>query len=194
MVGARSQANFQRFRLRASFPSCLRILSVASVVVWIEDPMKESESPRAVKTASTFRMTCSITRTIHASPERLWALLTDAPGFSRWNSTVTRIGGKVALGEKLAIEVPAAPGRTFKPKVTEFEPGARMVWSDGAAPMFKGVRTYTLEAAGDGATKFSMTEVFSGVMLPLIRGSLPDFAPVFETYAADLKREAERSS
>jgi hypothetical protein len=139
-------------------------------------------------------MTCSITCTIHASADRVWSLLTDAPGFSRWNSTVTRIGGNVALGEKLAIDVPAAPGRTFKPKVTELEPRVRMVWSDGAAPMFKGVRTYTLKPAGDGCTEFSMTEVFSGVMLPLIRGSLPDFAPVFETYAADLKREAERSS
>ena len=36
-----------------------------------------------------------------------------------------------------------------------------------------------------------MTEAFSGVMLPMIRGSLPDFAPAFEAYAADLKRAAE---
>jgi hypothetical protein len=28
-------------------------------------------------------------------------------------------------------------------------------------------------------------------MLPLIRGSLPDFAPVFDQYAADLKRVCE---
>jgi hypothetical protein len=30
-------------------------------------------------------------------------------------------------------------------------------------------------------------------MLPLIKGSLPDFGPVFERYASDLKREAERT-
>ena len=30
------------------------------------------------------------------------------------------------------------------------------------------------------------------VMLPMIKGSLPDFGPAFEAYAADLKREAER--
>jgi hypothetical protein len=104
---------------------------------------------------------------------------------------VTRIGGTIALGEKLRIEVPAAPGRTFQPRVTEFEPRARMVWSDGAAPLFKGVRTFTVAPAGGGATAFSMNEVFSGVMLPLIAGSLPDFGPIFETYAADLRREAE---
>lgn len=33
-----------------------------------------------------------------------------------------------------------------------------------------------------------MTEVFSGLMLPLIASSLPDFAPAFEAYARDLER------
>ena len=36
-----------------------------------------------------------------------------------------------------------------------------------------------------------MTEVFSGVMLPMIKKGLPDFRPVFEAYAADLKKAAE---
>ena len=151
-----------------------------------------TSSPKAEKTRSTFRMTCSVKCTIQAAPERVWSLLTDAPGFARWNSTVTSLGGTIALGEKLAIKVPAAPGRTFKPRVTALEPRARMVWSDGAAPMFKGVRTYEVTAGAGGVTEFAMTEVFSGVMLPLIAGSLPDFGPIFETYAADLKREAER--
>jgi hypothetical protein len=156
--------------------------------------MTTTSSPKAEKTRSAFRMTCSVKCTIHAAPERIWSLLTDAPGFGRWNSTVTAIGGTIALGEKLAIQVPAAPGRTFKPRVTAFEPRTRMVWSDGAAPMFKGVRTYEVTAGAGDVTEFAMTEVFSGVMLPLIAGSLPDFGPIFETYAADLKREAERSS
>jgi hypothetical protein len=156
--------------------------------------MTTTASPRAEKTHGTFRMTCAIRCTIHASPDRVWSLLTDSAGFPRWNSTVTRIGGAISLGQKLEIQVPAAPGRTFKPKVTAFEPGARMVWSDGAAPMFKGVRTFTVAPSSGGATAFSMEEVFEGVMLPLIAGSLPDFGPIFETYAADLKREAEKSS
>ena len=36
-----------------------------------------------------------------------------------------------------------------------------------------------------------MKEEMTGVMFPLIVGSLPDFVPVFEAYAADLKRAAE---
>jgi hypothetical protein len=148
---------------------------------------------RAEKSASTFRMQCGVAIRIQAPAGRVWALLTNAADFPRWSSTVTNIGGKIALGEKLAVTVPLAPGRTFKPKVTELEAEQRMVWSNGAAPMFKGVRSYTLTPK-DGGVEFAMVEVFSGLMLPLIKKSLPDFAPAFEQYATDLKREAERSA
>ena len=54
-----------------------------------------------------------------------------------------------------------------------------------------GVRTFTLTPNADGTTDFAMREEFLGIMLPMIKGSLPDFGPVFEAYAEDLKRAAE---
>jgi uncharacterized protein YndB with AHSA1/START domain len=128
---------------------------------------------------------------IAAPASRVWQLLTDAEGMARWNSTVTRIGGEIAAGQRLAIEVAAAPGRTFKPRVVAFEAARRMVCADGMAALFKGVRTFVLSESAPGRTRFEMDEVFSGLMLPLIRSSLPDFAPIFERYAQDLQREAE---
>jgi hypothetical protein len=156
--------------------------------------MSTPSKPVATKTTSTFRMDCAVECTIQADADRIWSLLTDAAGFPRWNSTVKSVEGPIALGQTLKLEVPAAPGRVFKPKVTTFEPGKAMVWSDGMAPMFKGVRTYSLtpSPSGDGTTVFSMREEFSGLMLPMIKGSLPDFKPIFEAYAEDLRREAER--
>jgi hypothetical protein len=151
-------------------------------------------SGKATKTKSAFRMECAVGINVRATAGTIWALLTNAAEFPKWNSTVAGIEGEIALGRKLALRVPIAPGRVFKPKVTEFEPERRMVWSDGAAPMFKGVRTFTLVPKGDGTTDFAMVEVFSGLMLALIKGSLPDFGPPFEQYAADLKREAERKA
>ena len=59
---------------------------------------------------------------------------------------------------------------------------------------FKGVRTFKLSAQPDGSTDFVMEERFSGLMLPLVGRSLPDFKPIFERYASDLKNEAERSA
>ncbi len=109
---------------------------------------------------------------------------------------MTSVKGDIALGERLELKVPLDPKRTFKPRVTLLDatgPQRTMVWSDGFAPMFKGVRRFTLaEGAGEGGTtRFEMTEVFSGLMVPLLRGSLPDFRPAFAAYAADLKRAAE---
>lgn len=147
----------------------------------------------ATSTSSAFRRSVTVTTDVAASAERIWQLLTDADGFGRWNSTVTEITGPIAKGTKLAIRVPISK-RTFTPTVVEFEPPRRMVWRDGAKPMFQGVRTYELAPQGDGRTRFTMTETFTGVMLPLIGRTLPDFAPVFDRYAADLKAEAERTT
>ena len=146
---------------------------------------------KATKTGGAFRMGCTIRVTIQAGPERVWELLTDAAGFPRWNSTVTSIEGEITEGRRLKLRVPAAPGRVFKPRVSHVEPLRSMIWSDGMAPMFKGIRTFTLDKGRDGATEFTMKEEFFGLMLPMIKSSLPDFAPVFEQYAEDLRRAAE---
>lgn len=149
---------------------------------------------RATKSSTTFRMRCAVAIDIGAPPEAVWALLTHADDMPRWNSTVTRVGGRIAAGSKLAVEVPAAPGRTFRPRVAAFDAPRRMVWSDGFAPMFQGTRTYALTPLPAAGTRFEMDEVFSGLMLPLIKSSLPDFVPIFERYAQDLKREAEHGA
>jgi hypothetical protein len=151
-------------------------------------------SGRAKKTSSTFRMECAVGVNVRAAPRTIWELLTNAGDFPRWNSTVKSIEGDIALGNKIALRATIAPTRVFKPKVTELVPERRMVWSDGAAPMFRGVRVFTLTPSTEGSTDFSMVETFSGVMLPMIKGSLPDFGPPFEQYASDLKREAEARS
>jgi len=143
---------------------------------------------------TTFRQVCRISCKVRATPAAIWALLTDAERFSSWNTTVTSLHGEIALGEKLALRVKLDPRRTFRPKVTKLEPQKTMEWSDGFAPMFRGVRTFTLTPQADGVTEFEMQEAFSGAMLPMIRKSLPDFGPAFETFAADLKRAAEASS
>ena len=145
----------------------------------------------ATETRSTFKRSVSVTADINAAPDVVWGLLTDAAGMPGWNSTVTSIEGDIARGQRLAIRVPISD-RTFKPKVVAFDAPANMTWADGQAPMFRGERVFRLEPRGDG-TRFTMTETFSGIMLPMIARSLPDFVPVFDAYAADLKAAAERA-
>jgi hypothetical protein len=146
---------------------------------------------RAQKTKTAFRLEYSAGTNIKAKPERVWALMTNAADFPRWNSTIKSMEGTIASGQTIQLVAAISPKRVFNLNIIEFVPGKKMVWSDGNA-LFKGVRTYTFSPGPDGATDFSMAEVYTGLMLPMIAGSLPDFAPVFERYLADLKREAER--
>jgi uncharacterized protein YndB with AHSA1/START domain len=156
--------------------------------------MTGSGSITAQQQRSTFRMECSVATDIQAPAERVWSLLTDAPGMTAWNSTLTSIEGPIELGGTVKMRVPEAPGRTFTPKVTHFEANRMMEWREGN-PLFLGVRTYRLTPAQDGgSTRFEMTEVFSGPLLPMIAGRLPDFGPIFERYAGDLKARAEVAS
>lgn len=148
---------------------------------------------KAVLSKATFRIEYAVSIHIKAPPNRIWTLLTSANDFPRWNSTIQSIEGNIRLGEKIKLRATIAPQRVFNLNIKEFTPEQKMVWADGMAPMFTGIRTFTLTPRTDGSTDFWMSEVYSGLMLPMIAGSLPDFRPEFERYAADLKHEAEKT-
>ena len=147
--------------------------------------------PRFTQTNTALAMSCSVAINIEVNAQVVWSLLTDAKGFPRWNSTVTAIEGQIRAGERLRLHVPGTR-RTFTPRVSDVVAARRMIWSDGFVPLFKGVRTFELESRDDGSTDFVMAEHFSGILFALTRRMLPDFRPIFEAYAGDLKREAER--
>lgn len=148
--------------------------------------------PSATSKKTLFSTECAVEIDIQAAPEKVWALLTDVPNLTRWNSTLISVEGRIALGETIKLKAKTAPDRVFNLKISQMTAPRLLVWEDGMAPMFKGVRTYTLTPQGNGGTRFAMREVISGLMLPMIGGSLPDFKPSFDQYAADLKRAAEQ--
>jgi hypothetical protein len=134
----------------------------------------------------------AVQTSIDASPERIWFLLTDAAGYTRWNNTLTKVEGTIAAGQKVTVHAKINPGRAFPLKVTKFEPSKEMVWTGGMPlGLFKGERTFTLSQGSKGVTEFSMREEYSGLMAPLIAKSIPDLQPAFDEFASDLKRAAE---
>lgn len=127
--------------------------------------------------------------TIDAPPEIVWELLTTAEGFTDWNSTLVSLEGTIELGGEVRLVPKTDPDRTYELEISTFEPEEKMIWEDGGAA-FRGVRTFTLTAAGD-STEFRMHEVMTGSMMGMIAPKLPDFRPSFEQYAQDLKATAE---
>src|SRR5919106_2842468 len=99
---------------------------------------------KATTTRTTFRLESAVTTSINAPAANVWSLLTDLKAQTDWNSTLTSIEGTVALGERIAMKVPEAPGRTFNVKVVAYDEAKSMVWREGFWPMFVGKRTYRL--------------------------------------------------
>jgi len=130
--------------------------------------------------------------TIDASPDAIWAVLTDGPAYAAWDSGVERVEGTIAPGETIKVYSEVSPGRAFPVKVTEYRAGERMTWSGGMPlGLFKGVRTFTLTPNGTGPTRFHMREEYTGPLLPLVWRSMPDLGPSFEQFALGLKARAE---
>jgi uncharacterized protein YndB with AHSA1/START domain len=107
--------------------------------------------PTVIQTHRAFSLTCAVEANIRANAAVIWRILTDAGGFSRWNSTVSRIEGQIRQGERLRLHVPGTD-RTFTPTVSDVVPNER-TWTGGFAPIFKGVRTFTLRPRDDGSTE-----------------------------------------
>ena len=147
--------------------------------------MSTASNGKAVTSKSTFSRETSVSVNIEADAAIIWALLTNAADFPRWNSTVISISGKIQNGETIELKSTLDEKRTFKLKIKEFVPNQRLVWGD---PM--GSRVYSLEKAGKG-TQFKMSEKIGGPLFPLFAGMSPSFDESFDKFAADLKKEAE---
>jgi len=129
---------------------------------------------------------------IAASPEAVWAVLSDGASWPSWDSGVDAVEGRIAMGETIKIRSQAAPGRAFPVKVTRFEPPAHLRFSGGMPlGLFRGVRAYELSNGANGHVTFRMREEYSGPLLRLIWRSMPDLGPSFERFARGLKQRAE---
>lgn len=147
--------------------------------------MQSGNDGKATTVKETFSRQTSVSTMIKADAETVWGLLTDVADMPRWNSTIVSLSGTIQPGGSVELKSTLDESRIFKLQVKEFEPNQKLVWGDRM-----GNRTYTLTPKDDGVL-FSMSEKIGGLMFPLFARFIPDFDESFETYAADLKREAE---
>jgi len=136
--------------------------------------------------------TYSVTRIIAAGPQVIWDLLTNASAYPEWNPAVLEIEGEIREGQTIKLTSIVNPDRQFKLKVSDVEPPRHMVWSDGMPlGLFRGARRFDVVPRGDGTSEFTMEEVYSGLMAPVITRSIPDMTDSFDKFADGLKEAAE---
>jgi hypothetical protein len=122
----------------------------------------------------------------------IWDLLTNASAYPEWNPAVLGIEGEIREGQTIKLTSIVNPDRQFKLKVSDVEPPRHMVWSDGMPlGLFRGARRFDVVPRGDGTSEFTMEEVYSGLMAPVITRSIPDMTDSFDKFADGLKEAAE---
>ena len=133
---------------------------------------------------------------INASPERVWAILTDFSSCPKWNPFIRFIRGVPEKGERLEVRIQpsGAKGMTFRPCVLVADAGLELRWLGRflLPGIFDGEHSFTIQPISDGKVLFRQSELFSGVLVPLFRGSLDrDSQRGFEEMNLALKSLAE---
>jgi hypothetical protein len=129
---------------------------------------------------------------IEASPERVWAVLSDLPAYGAWNPFITQASGTVALGQRLEIQIEPQGGgaQRFRPTVQAVEPGRELRWLGrlGIPGLLDGEHTFKLQPTRSGA-RLTHEERFRGVLVPLVAGKLrARVLPSFEAMNEALRR------
>jgi len=113
---------------------------------------------------------------IHASPERVWFILTDFPAYPQWNPFVRRIEGELRVGAKLTVSIQPEGGKamTFRPVLLAATPGRELRWKGQVLlpGLFDGEHFFRVTPLGPDRCRLVHGEKFSGLLVPLFRSSL----------------------
>jgi hypothetical protein len=138
---------------------------------------------------------------IRAPLERVWAIMTDLPGYARWNPFIVEVGcdAAPALGVELTLHVAFASGSRVKSRerFTVIEPPANgrarldyvFCGPLSTLGLVRAVRTQTLEALPDGSTRYATREPLTGLLSFAV--PIAGIRDGFARHAAALKAACE---
>jgi len=134
---------------------------------------------------------------IKATPQTVWAVLTDFSRFTNWNPFVQRASGTGTQGERIEVyrQLPDGPGMTIKPTVTMVTPDRELRWLGHTivAGLFDGEHIFTIEALETNGVCFIQREVFRGILAsPVLRLIGENTLRGFEAMNKALKAEVEK--
>jgi hypothetical protein len=113
---------------------------------------------------------------IDATPERVWAILTDLAAYPQWNPFIKFIHGDMRQGARLEVRIQASGtrGMTFRPVVLVVEKNRELRWLGRLLlpGLFDGEHRFFIQPLAGGKVLFQQSEKFSGVLVGLLRGSL----------------------
>ncbi|MEF8791361.1 MAG: SRPBCC domain-containing protein [Haloarculaceae archaeon] len=109
---------------------------------------------------------------IDAPTGTVWSVLTDFEAYPEWNP-YSRIEGQPRVGERLRVSPGPEAGRapTFRPRVLAAD-GRELRWLGHlyVRGLFDGEHSFVVEDLGEGRSKLTQSETFSGLLVgPIVR-------------------------
>lgn len=133
--------------------------------------------------------------TIAATPEQVWAVLTDFAAYPSWNPFISQISGPLEVGRKLTVRMqpPGGRGMTFKPTVQAADPARHLGWLGRllVPGVFDGAHEFLLTPTADGCTHLLQRETFTGVLVTLFGRTLQQTSTGFDQFNQALKTRVE---
>ena len=121
---------------------------------------------------------------IQATPQQVWAVLTDNAAYPEWNPFIISSSGKIQAGATLTNVMHDATGNTtFTPTVLVAEPGHELRWVGRFPPggIFTGEHTFTITQVRPGVVLLTQREDFTGIAVPFYEHWLhADTLPMFK--------------
>lgn len=112
---------------------------------------------------------------IQAPADVVWHLLTDLPGYTRWNPYIYPAAGQIAPGESLQLRLHVADQTTeVEVRVLSVTPNRVLSWGGSLLGLSRTL-TFTIDDLGSGRVQLTADEQFTGLLLPVV-GDIPDQA------------------
>ena len=112
------------------------------------------------------------------TPQEVWTHLTDLQTYPQWNPFIEKVDGELTVGAKLDVRLQPVDERgiTMHPTVLAAEPGRELRWIGHLMipGIFDGEHRFLIEEAGPGRVRFTQSERFGGIMVPLLWKKLRD--------------------
>jgi len=118
-----------------------------------------------------FKHTIDTNITIKASSEKVWEKLIGFSAYPDWNPMIVQLDGEAKAGSKVKFSVQQMSGKlqNFKARVLRAEPGKELRWVGGLPGILRGEHYFEIERTGENSCKFRHGEVFSGLLIPLLK-------------------------
>ena len=140
-------------------------------------------------------MSTNVTATIEiaATPERVWAVLTDLASYTQWNPVFCGASGQLAVGNRITLTTTQpANGRTMnvKVKVLAVEPATELRWISRVLGISTSKRSFLLSRDG-GGTELRQTGTYEGLFTRFPPKTINSIETSFEAINQAVKEQAE---